>query len=83
MNSPAKRCLQPRRFVLDDCDTGADYDVTESSTDMGNGEMVIERIYSTWDGCGNTREFHQTITVTLVVPGCTDARSVQLRRFGG
>ena len=49
-------------FVLDDCDTGAEYDVTESSTDMGNGQMVIERIYSTWDGCGNTREFHQTIT---------------------
>ena len=60
-------------FVLDDCDTGAEYDVTESSTDMGNGQMVIERIYSTWDGCGNTREFHQTITVTQVVPGCTDA----------
>ena len=58
-------------FVLDDCDTGAEYDVTESSTDMGNGQMVIERIYSTWDSCGNTREFHQTITVT-VVPGCTD-----------
>ena len=59
-------------FVLDDCDTSVDYDVMESSTDMGNGEMVIERIYSTWDGCGNTREFHQTITVTQVVPGCTD-----------
>ena len=44
-------------FVLDDCDTGAEYDVTESSTDMGNGQMVIERIYSTWDGCGNTGSF--------------------------
>jgi hypothetical protein len=60
-------------FVLDDCDTGAAYDVTEISTDTGDGQMVIERIYSTWDGCGNTREFHQTITVTQVVPGCTDA----------
>ena len=63
-------------FVLDNCDTGADYNVSESSIDMGNGQMVIDRIYLTWDACGNTREFHQTITVTQVtqvVPGCTDA----------
>ena len=60
-------------FVLDNCDTGVDYEVSESSIDMGDGQMFIERVYSTSDGCGNIREFQQIITVNQVVSGCTDA----------
>ena len=62
-------------FVQDDCDIlnpFEDYEVLESSTDMGNGVLVISRTYTTSDACNNVATFHQTITFNQSLIGCTD-----------
>ena len=62
-------------FVQDDCDIlnpFEDYEVLESSTDMGNGVLVISRTYTTSDACNNVATFHQTITFNQSLIGCMD-----------
>ena len=59
-------------FVIDNCDTNADYEVTESVLGEEDGVLTLERVYTASDACGNTTVFVQTITVTLAFEGCMD-----------
>ena len=63
----------PQAFVLDNCDVGVDYGVVDSTLDMSTGVVVMSRTYTTSDGCGNTASFLQSITVNLLLAGCTDS----------
>ena len=59
-------------FVIDNCDTNADYEVTESVLAEEDGVLTLERVYTASDACDNTTVFVQTITVTLAFEGCMD-----------
>jgi len=59
-------------FVIDNCDTNADYDVVETVVSEEGGVLVLERVYTASDACGNTTVFAQTITVNQAFAGCTD-----------
>ena len=59
-------------FVIDNCDTNADYEVTETMLGEEDGVQTLERIYTASDACGNTTVFNQLITVTLAFEGCND-----------
>ena len=59
-------------FVIDNCDTNADYEVAETILGEEDGVQTLERIYTASDACGNTTVFNQLITVTLAFEGCTD-----------
>ena len=59
-------------FVIDNCDSNADYNATEVVLSESNGVLILERTYTASDACGNTTVFQQTITVTQAFEGCTD-----------
>ena len=62
-------------IVIDNCDTNADYVVTETILGEEEGVQTLERIYTATDACGNTTVFNQLITVTLAFEGCTDTEA--------
>ena len=62
-------------FVIDNCDTNADYEVAETILGEEDGVQTLERIYTASDACGNTTVFNQLITVTLAFEGCTDTEA--------
>ena len=62
-------------IVIDNCDTNADYVVTETILGEEDGVQTLERIYAASDACGNTTVFNQLITVTLAFEGCTDTEA--------
>ena len=59
-------------FVIDNCDTNADYEASETVLSEEEGVLTIERVYTASDACGNTTVFNQIITVTQAFEGCTD-----------
>ena len=59
-------------FVIDNCDTNAAYEATESVLAESGDTITLERVYVAADACGNTTVFTQVITVVQAFEGCTD-----------
>ncbi|MDA1243073.1 MAG: T9SS type A sorting domain-containing protein [Bacteroidetes bacterium] len=60
-------------FVLDNCDLNVGYDVSETVTSDEGGVLILERVFTSMDACGNQAVFVQTITVLQAIEGCTDS----------
>ena len=58
-------------FVVDNCDTNADFDAEETVVEEVE-TRVLQRAYVASDACGNQTHFTQTISVLLAFEGCQD-----------
>ena len=59
-------------FVVDNCDTNADFDAEETVVEEVGNLRVLQRAYVASDACGNQTHFTQTISVLLAFEGCQD-----------
>ena len=57
-------------FVVDNCDTNADFDAEETVVEEVGNLRVLQRAYVASDACGNQTHFTQTISVLLAFEGC-------------
>ena len=59
-------------FVVDNCDTNADFEAEETLVQEEGNLRVLQRAYTASDACGNQTQFTQTISVLLAFEGCQD-----------
>jgi len=59
-------------FLIDACDNAAEWTYEDLVISEEIGQQIIERTYTAFDGCGNTSEFVQTITILTSNLGCID-----------
>ena len=59
-------------FVVDNCDTNADFEAEETLVQEEGNLRVLQRAYTASDACGNQTQFTQTISVLLAFEGCLD-----------
>jgi hypothetical protein len=59
-------------FVIDACDNSADWSYEDLVISDEIGLQIVERTYTAFDGCGNTSEFVQTISILTSNLGCMD-----------
>ncbi len=59
-------------YVIDACDNAAAWLYNDLVISEDLGLQIVERTYTAYDGCGNTSEFVQTITILTYNLGCMD-----------
>jgi predicted nucleic acid-binding Zn ribbon protein len=64
---------EPSATVVDACDANASWTVEETVLENLPNELVIQRVYTATDDCGNVATYTSTVSFVPVVEGCTDA----------
>lgn len=59
--------------IQDACDSNAEWSAQDEMVDTDGETATYHRTYTTFDACGNSDEWVQTISVILATYGCMDA----------